>query len=162
VGAARVYGERVGRDHENDKSFKEADMQVNPYLNFDGQCAEAFRFYEKVLDGKIESMFKFGDSPAAGDVPPEWHDRIMHATLVVDGQRLMASDSPSEHYERPQGTYVSLNVEKAADGERIFNALAKGGTVKMPFEKTFWAAGGFGMLVDRFGTPWMVNAEHAT
>ncbi|MGH7629189.1 MAG: VOC family protein [Gemmatimonadales bacterium] len=136
-------------------------MQVNPYLNFDGQCAEAFRFYEKVLGGKIEAMITFGDSPAASDVPSDWHDRIMHARLVVDGQALMASDSPSEHFEKPQGLYVSLNVDKQADGERIFQALAEGGTVKMPFEKTFWAAGGFGMLVDRYGTPWMVNCEHA-
>lgn len=136
-------------------------MQVNPYLSFDGQCAEALKTYAKVLGGKIEAMFTFGDSPAAGDVPPDWHDRIMHARLVVDGQVLMASDSPGERYEKPQGTYISLNVDKPADGERIFNALAKGGTVKMPFGKTFWAEGGFGMLVDRFGTPWMVNCENA-
>lgn len=136
-------------------------MQVNPYLTFDGHCAEAIKTYEQVLGGKIEAIFTYGESPVAGDVPPAWHDRVMHARLVVDGQALMASDSPTEHYERPQGTYVSLNVDKPADGERIFNALAKGGTVKMPFEKTFWAAGGFGMVVDRFGTPWMVNCEHA-
>ena len=136
-------------------------MQVNPYLNFDGQCAEAFRFYEKVLGGKIEAMVTFGDSPAAGHVPPGFHDRVMHARLVVDGQVLMASDSPSEDFEKPQGMHVALNVDKQADGERIFKALADGGTVQMPYQKTFWAAGGYGMLVDRFGTPWMVNCEHA-
>lgn len=136
-------------------------MQVNPYLTFDGQCAEALKTYENVLGGKIQAMFTFGESPVADHVPAESHDRIMHATLEVDGQLLMASDSPGDHYEKPQGTYVSLNVEKAAEGERIFNALAQDGTVKMPFEKTFWAAGGFGMLVDRFGIPWMVNCEHA-
>jgi PhnB protein len=134
-------------------------MQVNPYLNFNGQCAEAFKFYERVLDGKIEAMITHGDSPIANEVPSAWHDRIMHARLVVGDQVLMASDSPPEHYEKPQGLYVSLNVKKATDAERIFRALAENGTVKMPFEKTFWAAGGFGMLVDRFGTPWMVNCE---
>lgn len=136
-------------------------MQVNPYLNFNGQCAEAFRFYEQVLGGKIESMMTYAESPMAGETPPALRDHVMHARLVLDGQVLMASDSPPEYYEKPQGLYVSLNVEKAADAERIFHALAENGTVKMPFEKTFWAAGGFGMLVDRFGTPWMVNCEKA-
>jgi PhnB protein len=136
-------------------------MQVNPYLNFNGQCAEAFRFYEQVLGGKIETMMTHGESPIAGEVPPEWHERIMHARLVVGDQVLMASDSPPEYYEKPQGLSVALNVDSPADAERIFHALAEQGTVKMPFEKTFWAAGGFGMLVDRFGTPWMVNCEKA-
>jgi PhnB protein len=134
-------------------------MQMNPYLNFDGQCAEAFRFYEQVLGGKIESMMTHGESPIAAEVPPEWHDRILHARLVVDGHVLMASDSPPEYYAKPQGLYVSLQIDDSAQAERTFEALAKGGTVTMPFEKTFWAAGGFGMLVDRFGTPWMINCD---
>ena len=134
-------------------------MQVNPYLNFDGQCAEAFRFYERVLGGKIEAMMTHGEAPIAGEVPPGWHDRIMHARLVVGDQVLMASDSPPEYYQKPQGLYVSLHIEKSADARRIFDALADNGAVTMPFEKTFWAAGGFGMLVDRFGTPWMINCE---
>jgi PhnB protein len=136
-------------------------MQVNPYLNFNGQCAQAFRFYEQLLGGKIEAMMTFGESPMAGEMPSESHSRIMHARLVVDGQALMGSDAPPEMYAKPQGLYVSLNVETPADGQRIFQALADSGTVIMPFEKTFWAAGGFGMLVDRFGTPWMVNCEKA-
>ncbi len=136
-------------------------MQLTPYLNFDGQCAEAFRFYEHVLGGTIEMMMTHGGSPIAGEVPPTWHDRILHARLVLGDQVLLASDSPPEYYEKPQGLYVSLNVNDPADAERIFHALATNGTVKMPFEKTFWAAGGFGMLVDRFGTPWMINCEQA-
>jgi PhnB protein len=134
-------------------------MQLDPYLNFNGQCAEAFRFYEKVLGGKIEGMFTYGEAPNAGEMPSISSDQIMHARLVVGDQVLMGSDSPPEYYEKPQGLYVSINVEKSVDGRRIFNALADKGTVKMPFEKTFWAAGGFGMVVDRFGTPWMVNCE---
>ncbi|HKY61176.1 MAG TPA: VOC family protein [Gemmatimonadota bacterium] len=137
-------------------------MKVNPYLNFDGQCAEAFRFYEKVLGGKIEAMITHGDSPIAGEVPSELHDLVMHARLVVDGQAIMGSDSPPDRFQKPQGLFVSLDVEKSADAKRIFNALADGGSVIMPFEKTFWAAGGFGMAVDRFGTPWMVNCEKAS
>lgn len=131
-------------------------MQVHPYLNFNGDCAEAFRFYERLLGGTLE-MQTHGESPIAGDVPSEWHDRILHARMTVGDTVLMASDSPPEYYEKPQGLYVSLNVDNPADAERIFHALAENGTVKMPFEKTFWAAGGFGMLVDRFGTPWMVD-----
>ena len=134
-------------------------MQVNPYLNFNGQCAEAFRFYERVLGGKIAIMMTHGESQIAGEVPAEWRDRILHARLAVGDQVLMASDSPPEMYQKPQGLYVSLHVEQSADAERIFQALAENGTVTMPFEKTFWAAGGFGMLVDRFGTPWMINCE---
>lgn len=135
-------------------------MQVNPYLVFDGDCAEALQFYEKVLGGKVEGMFTFGESPMAGDTPAELHDKVMHARFVVDGQVLMASDAPGQ-YEKPQGTTLSINVDRKADGERIFNALSEGGTVRMPFQKTFWAEGGFGMLVDRYGTPWMVNCEKA-
>jgi PhnB protein len=133
-------------------------MKFTPYLNFNGQCEEAFRFYERVLGGKIEGMMTHGDSPIAGEVPPDWHKRIMHARLVVGDQVLMASDSPPEHYAPPQGIYVSIHVGDPGEGERIFRELAEAGTVQMPFEKTFWSPG-FGMLVDRFGTPWMVNCE---
>lgn len=131
-------------------------MKIQPYLNFDGQCAEAFRFYEEVLGGKIEGMTTHGDAPIADQVPPEWHKRIMHARLTVGDQVLMASDAPPEHYQKPQGLYVSLQIENPADADRIFHALAEGGTVQMPIDKTFWAQR-FGMLVDRFGTPWMIN-----
>ena len=133
-------------------------LQVNPYLNFNGQCAEAFKFYEQVLGGKIEMMMTYGESPAAEHTPPGSQDRIMHVRLVVDGQVLMGSDSPPEYFEKPQGISVSLNVDEPDEAERIFNAFADGGTVTMPIQKTFWA-GRFGMLVDRFGIPWMVNCE---
>ena len=134
-------------------------MKVNAYLNFDGQCAEAFRFYEKLFGGKIEMISTFGESPMASDTPPAFHDKVMHARLAVDGQVLMGSDSPPNYYEKPQGTYVALNVDSSAEAKRIFDGLAENGKVVMPLEKTFWAAGGFAMLTDRFGTPWMVNCE---
>jgi PhnB protein len=133
-------------------------MRINPYLSFNGQCGEAFRFYERVLGGRIEFMQTYGESPMADETPADMRGWVMHTTLSVDGQTLFGSDSPPEYYEKPQGTYVSINVERASEGERIFNALAEGGSVKMPFEKTFWAAG-FGMCVDRYGIPWMVNCE---
>jgi PhnB protein len=134
-------------------------MKLNPYLNFDGQCEAAFKFYEKVLGGKIVFM-THGDSPMAEQVPAAWRSKIMHATLHAGDAVLMGTDSPPEHYRKPEGLYVSLSVSKPEDAERIFSALAEKGAVTMPIQKTFWSAR-FGMLVDRFGIPWMVNCDQA-
>ena len=133
-------------------------MQMHPYLNFNGQCAEAFRFYEQVFGGKIEMMMTYGDSPMAAEMPPETHGHVMHARLVAGDGVLMGADGPPEYFEKPQGIHVSVHVEDPEKGKRIFDELAAGGQVTMPFEKTFWARG-FGMLVDRFGIPWMLNCE---
>jgi PhnB protein len=133
-------------------------MKLNPYLFFDGNCEEAFKFYEQVLGGKILAMMPHEGSPAEGHVPAEWRKKIMHARLVAGDMVLMGSDAPPPHQERMKGFSVSLQIEKPADAERIFGALAKKGTIKMPLEKTFWAER-FGMLVDQFGTPWMINCE---
>jgi PhnB protein len=133
-------------------------MQVNPYLIFNGDCAEAFKFYEQTLGAKIEALMRFAGSPAAEHVPPEFGDKVLHATMKVDGNVIMASDAPPGQYSKPQGISVSLSLNDRDKGERIFNALAEGGTVQMAFEKTFWASG-FGMCVDRFGIPWMINVE---
>lgn len=133
-------------------------MLLQPYLNFDGDCEAAFRFYAEVLGGRIETMMTHRDSPVAADTPAEWQDKILHAYLKVGDAVLMASDAPPGMYSRPQGLYVSIGLSDPAQAERIFKALADGGTVQMPFEETFWAYR-FGMLVDRFGTPWMINCE---
>lgn len=133
-------------------------MQLNPYLLFNGDCEEAFKFYEQTLGGRIEVMMKHGGSPAEKDVPPEWHEKILHASLKVGDAVIMASDAPPGRYSRPQGLSVSISLADRAEGERIFEALAEGGTTQLPFQKTFWASG-FGMCVDRFGIPWMVNCE---
>ena len=135
-------------------------MKLVPYLNFDGNCAEAFRFYEQVLGGKLEVM-SHGNSPIRDQVPPDWHDRVMHARLEIGDQVLMASDSPPGRHDATKGMYVSIGIDDPAEAERIFNALTENGTVQMPFEETFWAYR-FGMLVDRFGIPWMINCEHRT
>jgi PhnB protein len=135
-------------------------MKLNPYLLFNGQCEAAFKFYEKCLGGKIEVMMTHAGTPAEQDVPPEWRNKILHARLTVGDQVLMASDAPPERYETPQGFSVSLNIDNAGEAERIFRALSENGKVHMPMQQTFWAAR-FGMCVDRFGTPWMVNCEKA-
>jgi PhnB protein len=133
-------------------------MRFTPYLNFNGNCKEAFEFYERVLGGKIETMMTHGESPIANEVPSAWHERILHASLRVGDALLMASDSPPEHYEKPAGLYVSIQLTSAAEADRVFYALSENGTVTMPIEKTFWAER-FGMLVDRYGTPWMINCD---
>lgn len=133
-------------------------MQLNPYLTFNGQCEAAFKFYEKCLGGKIAAMLPHEGTPAAEHVPPEWRAKIMHARLVVGDQVLMGSDAPPEHYEPMKGFSVTLNIKDPGEAERVFHALAENGTVRMPIQETFWAVR-FGMLVDRFGTPWMINCE---
>jgi PhnB protein len=135
-------------------------MELTPYLNFNGQCAEAFKLYERVLGGRIVAMHTHGETPARDHVPAEWHDKIMHVRLEIGDKALMGSDAPPDQYTAPQGIYVSISVGDPAEGERIFAALAEQGTITMPFQKTFWSPG-FGMAVDRFGTPWMVNCEPA-
>ncbi|MGB8476332.1 MAG: VOC family protein [Candidatus Acidiferrum sp.] len=136
-------------------------MQLNPYLLFNGQCEEAFKFYEKCLGGKIEGMMTFGDSPMAKQTPAEWHGKVMHASMKLgDGLTLMGSDPPPDRYQSPQGFSVCVSVKDPAETERIFNELAQDGNVTMPIQKTFWSER-FGMLVDRFGIPWILNCEQA-
>jgi PhnB protein len=135
-------------------------VKIVPYLNFNGQCEAAFKFYEQLLGGKIVAMTPFEGTPAAGHAPAGWESKILHACLAVGDQLLMASDAPSSHFEAMKGFNVTLAMDDTAKAERIFNALADGGTVQMPFQETFWAAG-FGMVVDRFGTPWSINCEKA-
>jgi PhnB protein len=133
-------------------------MKVTPYLNFDGNCKEAMTHYERVLGGKIDTIMPYRGSPMEAHAPPGGLDRIMHASLTFGDQKLLGSDAPPGRYERPQGVWVSLHVDTAAEAERIWNDLASGANVVMPIDKTFWAER-FGMLVDRYGTPWMVDCD---
>lgn len=131
-------------------------MKMNPYLLFDGQCEEAFNVYARLLGGKIEALMKHQDMPGGEQVHAGWEDKVMHVSLRLGGDVLMGSDAPPGYFQQPQGFSVSLQYDDPAEGEKVFNALAEGGHVKMPFQETFWARG-YGMLVDRFGIPWMVN-----
>ena len=135
-------------------------MKLSPYLAFNGNCAEAFQFYAECLGGVIESTFTFEGSPMAKYVTPEWRNKLMHARVVVGGRELMGSDNPPGHYQQPKGFSVSIGFQKPEEAERAFHALAENGTVTLPYQKTFWSAG-FGMLVDRFGIPWMINCDQA-
>ena len=133
-------------------------MQLNPYLVFNGRCEAAFQFYAECLGGKIEAMMPHRGTPVEQHVSAESQDKILHARLKVGDGVLMGSDALPGRYEKPKGFSVSLQLEDPADAERIFRALAEKGTIRMPLEKTFWARR-FGMLVDRFGIPWMINCE---
>lgn len=136
-------------------------MQSNIYLFFDGECEAAFKFYEQCLGGKIGAMMTYGDAPLCEEIPSEQRDRIMHANLTVGGMVLMGSDTPPDGFKKPQGFSVNLQFDGVVEAERIFEKLSENGTVKMPFQETFWSTR-FGMLVDRFGTPWMINVQPAT
>ncbi len=136
-------------------------MQLNTYLAFKGQCEMAFKFYEQRLGAKIQFMMTHADAPGDQPVSPEWRNKIMHATLALGDTILMGMDAPPQRYEQPQGFFVSLQTKDPAEAERLFNALAENGNVRMPLQQTFWAAR-FGMLVDQFGIPWMVNCDGAS
>jgi PhnB protein len=132
-------------------------MQLNPYIFFNGNCEEALNHYQRVLGAKIEAKLLFGDGPPEMPIPAEWKSKIMHSQMTIDGEVLMASDGTPGDYKQPQGFRIALQVEDPAEAERRFNALAEGGSVQMPFGATFFSHG-FGMCIDRFGIPWLVNS----
>jgi PhnB protein len=129
---------------------------ISPYLHYNGNCAAAFKYYEKQLGAKIEMMLHYKDAPPEMPASPEHKDLVMHARMSIDGAIVMASDAPPERFHKPQGFSVSLSVKDLGEAERKFKALSQGGSEMMPFGKTFFAKG-FGMCTDQFGIPWMVN-----
>jgi len=132
---------------------------MQAYLTFNGNAAEALAFYAKALDGKISFSMTFGESPMGGETPAAYKDKIMHATLEARGHQLMASDAPPEwKFEGYKGFSLSVQANNVDEGKKLFDALAAGGQVTMPYGPQFWAVG-FGMLTDKFGVPWMVNCE---
>jgi PhnB protein len=135
-------------------------MQMSTYLSFKGDCEAAFKFYEQHLGARLGSIFRYGGSPMAGDVPSDWSDKVMHASVTLGGQVLMGGDVAPDRYEPPKGFSLSLQLQDTVEAERIFPKLADGGRVLLPLEKTFWAER-FGSVVDRFGVPWFINCESA-
>jgi PhnB protein len=135
-------------------------MRLNPYLNFTGQCEAAFKFYEKALGGKIVFKLTYGETPAARETPANMQNQIIHARFVVGDSVLMGSDCSPERYQKPEGIFISLSIEKPEEAERVFQALSEKARILMPIAETFWAQR-FGMLVDQFDIPWMINCEKA-
>jgi PhnB protein len=135
-------------------------MRLNPYLNFNGNCAAALKYYEKALGGKITMMMTFAESPTPDQVPADWRGKVMHARMTIGDQVLMGYDAPPDRYSPMKGFSVALSVDKPAEADRIFKELSAGGQVWMSMKQTFFAQR-FGMLLDQFGTPWMISCEAA-
>jgi PhnB protein len=135
-------------------------MKLNPQigLTFNGNCEAAFRFYEHHLNGKLEFLLRWGESPMANDAPAEWREKILHARLVIDGTPLLGGDVLPKSFESPQGFSILLHPKNAEEAERVFHALAENGTVRMPLQETFWSPR-FGCVVDQFGMNWTINYE---
>ncbi len=131
-------------------------MRMTTYVNFAGTCAEAFRYYEKHLGGKIGMMMTHGQGPDPSRVPPQLKDGVLHARIVVAGTELAGADIPTAQPMR--SAYLSLATDTDAEAERIFAALADGGEVFMPMQETFFATR-FAQLRDQFGINWMIVRE---
>jgi PhnB protein len=136
-------------------------MQIESYLFFPGTCEEALAFYKQCLGGEIVTLMRYEGSPMDNaQLPADWKKKVMHSTFETEGARFMASDTLPGQHPGYQGFAMSISVPGNADKARkAFDALAAGGKVTMPFAPPFWG-GHFGMLVDRFGIPWMVSSEH--
>lgn len=136
------------------------NLQPIPYLSFNGTCADAMRFYESVLGGKIKVMMSGAETPMADQIPKEFANRIMNAQLELPGGSLLyAGDCPAHlPYEGMKGVNITLNFNHVDEAEAIFNKLAEGGQITMPYSPTFWAKK-FGMLIDKFSVSWIINGE---
>ncbi len=133
-------------------------MRLNTYLNYGGNCAEAFRFYEQHLGGKITMMTKHGDAPGQSQARPEWKDAVLHARLLLGGAEVFGADVPPDRFQPMRSAYLSLSFDSAQEAERVYALLVDGGQIFMPLQETFFASR-FAMLRDKFGTSWMLLAE---
>ena len=133
-------------------------MKLNTYLNFNGNCAAAFRFYEQHLGGKITMMMTHADAPGAQDLPEMARSAILHARITIAGVELLGSDVLRDDYGPIRSSYLSLTVDSTGEAERIFGVLSEAGQIYMAMEETFWAFR-FGICRDRFGVLWMISAE---
>ena len=132
-------------------------MQVNPYIKLNGECESAFTFSERCLGGELAGCVHYSGSPMAAEVPGNWSEKIMHASLTVGNQVLMGGDVAPDCYEAPKGFSLSIHVTSTADAERIFHDLAEGGKVGHAARQDLLGRG-FAML-DRFGIPWLIDCE---
>jgi PhnB protein len=133
-------------------------MKLHTYLNYGGNCEQAFRFYEQHLGGKITFMMTHGEQPDPHNVPADWRKAILHARIMIGETELMAADVPPERFKPMRSAYLSLTVASIDEAERVHALLADGGEIFMPMQETFFAFR-FSMLRDRFGTSWMIVHE---
>ena len=133
-------------------------MKLHPYLNYGGNCEQAFRFYEEHLGGKITMMMTFAGQPLPEDAPADWSKAIMFARMTIGETELMGNDVPPKRFQPMRSVYLSLTVGSTEEAEKIYGLLADGGQIFMPMAETFFAFR-FGMLRDKFGTSWMIIHE---
>jgi PhnB protein len=135
-------------------------VKLFTYLNYGGNCRDAFEFYAQHLGGKITMLTTHGEQPDANNVPPEWRNAVLHARIELGETTVMGADIPPDRFQPMRSAYLSLLVDSAADAERIYALLTDGGQIFMPMAETFFASR-FAMLRDRFGTSWMLLHERA-
>lgn len=128
-------------------------MQLHTYLNYGGNCEEAFHFYEQHLGGKITMLMRHGEQPTKSEVPAEWNGKVLHARMNLGGTELLGADIPG--YQPMRSAYLSLTVDSDAEADRVFQLLSEGGQIFMPMQETFFASR-FAMFRDRFGTSWLL------
>jgi PhnB protein len=133
-------------------------MKLYTYLNYGGNCEQAFRFYEQHLDAKITSLVRHGEQPNAANVPADWKDAVLHARIHIGQTELLGADIPPDRFQPMRSAYLTLILDSTAEAERIYALLSDGGQIFMPMEETFFAHR-FAMLRDRFGTSWMLLHE---
>jgi PhnB protein len=136
-------------------------MQLHTYLNYGGNCEQAFRFYEQHLGGKITFLMRHGEQPAPGQLPAEWNGKVLHARIDLGGTQLLGADIPPERFQPIRSAYLSLTFETVEEAERVYALLTEGGEIFMALQETFFAKR-FAMCRDRFGTSWMIiGAQNA-
>jgi len=134
---------------------------INPYINFEGNCEEAFEFYRSVFGGEFSMIHRFADMDSGMPIADDEKNNIMHVSLPIGNTILMGSDCPSGMFQMNVGNNISIAIDTDSEAEatRIHDGISAGGTVTMPMEKTFWGAF-FGMATDKFGINWMVNYDY--
>jgi PhnB protein len=140
------------------RGSKEGRVQLYPNLTINGQCKAAFKFYEECLHGRTLFMMTYENAPMDLQTPSDWRKKIFHATFALAEFMFSGSDPSPGQYQKPQGFALQLNLSDPVEAERISRVLAENGTVQMPLQETFWALR-FGVLVDQFGIPWVINCQ---
>jgi PhnB protein len=130
-------------------------VQLHTYLNYGGNCEEAFRFYEKHLGGRITMLMRHGEQPDAKNVSPDWARAVLHARMDLGGTELLGADIPPDRFQPIRSAYLSLTLGSDQEADRVFALLSDGGQIFMPMQETFFASR-FAMLRDKFGTSWML------
>ena len=133
-------------------------MKLDVYLNYGGNCEQAFRFYEQQLGGKITMMMRHGEQPNAANVPANWRNAVLHARIEFGKTVLMGADIPPDRFQPMRSAYLTLSADSAEQAELLYALLTDGGQIFMKMEETFFASR-FAMLRDKFGTSWMLLHE---